>query len=245
MTDNLIFPLPTIPDVVLHLERKHLTFHNEYVGRSVLSEKMIAQLGFDICENANHLIKDGVEKCFSRLTSITLQQDVIAKSKFAAVETKVFGVVDESTAIYSLGVLLRDLFISGGNSDLRLRKILDKACDRYPFNRHQSLRQLQEDFALYLRNNVDEEVYGVIITEKVPEPQAKERIAAIKDEPVHFQYYSHKDNVKRTLSKMFPFKRVQIILSVIFILFSSISIPLTSINKSTDLPTMATVQNIR
>ncbi|MBR5272096.1 MAG: hypothetical protein IKU25_01690 [Clostridia bacterium] len=245
MTEKLIFAVPTVPDVVLRLDKKLLTFHGEYVGRSVLSAKMIAQIGFDVCENVRAGIKDGIEECFKKMTGFELSQERLTTSKYAAVETKVFGIINENTALYSFGVLLRDLLISSGHCDLRLRAILDKTCNKYPFNRHQSFRELQEDFALYLKNNVDEETYGVIITASpcLAAHTSTEKASPLQDEPVHFQCYSRSQNVKHSLLKFLTFERVQIMVAAVLILFSSISIPLTSTNKNPGLPTMVQTQN--
>ena len=242
MMEKISLTLPTVPDLTLRLCRASLTFYNDYAGRSVFSAKAIAQIGFDLCESIRNAMNDGTEECFKSLTGIVICHERITSSKYAPVEAKVFGIINESSAIYSLGVLLRDLLISTGHSDLRLRSILDRACDKYEFGRHRSFRELQEDFAIYLKSNVSEEVYGVIITER-PSPVTA-RAAAIeqRDEPECFKPYSRADIIKHEILKRLTFRRVQVILAVIFILFSSISIPITSANKRADLPTMASTQ---
>lgn len=248
MSDKVFFSIPCKPSVTLCLPKSKLTFFNEYSGRNVLTAKLVAQLGFDVCEVARYM-RDDVAVGFRALTGITLDESTIASSKYASVETKVFDTLNENTAVYSLGVLLRDLLISTGRSDMRLRAILDKACERYSFARYESFNDLKEDLAIYLKDEVDEDIYGVVIVSEkpLPEPIFKhsytEKAPDEVSEAVNFKPYSRVQEIQHSLSKHLTLPRIQIILAVIFIIFSSISIPITSIQQSRDMPTFSNSQN--
>ncbi len=247
MSEKVFFSIPCKPAITLCLRKDRLTFFNEYSGRNVLTAKAVAQIGFDICENA-HCLCDDIAAGFKALTGITLDENAIASSKYAPVETKVFGITDENTAVYSLGVLLRDLLISTGRSDMRLRAILDKACERYSFTRYASFNELKEDLAIYLKDEVDEEIYGVVIVsdKPLPEPIFKrsytEKAPDEVLEAVNFKPYSRGQEIWHSISKRLTLPRIQIILAVIFILFSSISIPITSVKQAHGIPTFSSSQ---
>lgn len=248
MSDKVFFSVPCKPSITLCLQKNKLTFFNEYSGRNILTAKAVAQLGFDLCENAQHLCDD-VVLGFKALTGITLDENTIASSKYASVETKVFGITDENTAVYSLGVLLRDLLISTGRSDMRLRAILDKACERYSFTRYANFNEFKEDLAIYLKDEVDEEIYGVVIVSEKPLPEPifkhsyKEKAPDEVSEAVNFKPYSRAQEIWHSLSKHITLPRIQIILAVFFIAFSSISIPITSARQMHDIPTFSHYDN--
>ncbi len=252
MSESTFFSIPCKPSISLRLNREKLTFYNEYCGRNVLTGKAIAQIGFDICENVDSFSTD-IRKAFKALTGTELTDELLTSSKYAPVETKVFGIISENTAVYSLCVLLRDLLISTGRSDIRLRSILDKACDRYAFSRYPSFSELKEDLAIYLKTEVDEEIYGVIITSEkpLPEPIFKhkrtEKTYCEKEEAINFQQYSKAQEIWHSLSKSLTLERVQLYLAVFFIVFSIIAIPVTSIGKShrqsNDVPTLSYYQH--
>lgn len=248
MSEKVFFSVPCKPSVTLCLPRSKLTFWNEYSGRSILNAKNVAQLGFDICEIARCICTDTAIG-FEILTGITLDENTIASSKYASVETKVFGTTDESTAVYSLGVLLRDLLISTGRSDMRLRAILDKACELYSFARYQTFNDIKEDLAIYLKDEVDEETYGVVIVsdKPLPEPIFKHSYQKKSDdevlEAVNFKPYSKPQEIWHALLKHLTLPNIQIILAVIFIIFSSISIPVTSVRQSHGTPTFSHYEN--
>ncbi|MBR5774506.1 MAG: hypothetical protein IKY44_06620, partial [Clostridia bacterium] len=163
MSDTVFFSLPCRPCINLRLKRSSLTFWDEYCGRSVLTAKMVAQIGFDLCESAC-AVRGDIETRFKALTDLPLDERTISTSKYAPVETKVFGTMDESAAVYSLGVTLRELLISTGRSDMRLKAIFDKACGQYAFSRFAGFREMRDTLGVYLKNEVDEELYGVMIT---------------------------------------------------------------------------------
>lgn len=237
MSDSIFFFVPCTPKIGLHLDRKKLTFYNEYSGRNVLTSKAVAQIGFDLCESAQKHC-EGIAEGFKAMSGITLSDDLLSYSKYSPVETKVFGIINENTAVYSLGILLREMLISTGRSDLRLRAILDKACDRYSFTRYNRFCELREDLAIYLKTEVDEETYGVIITcdkplaEPIFRQLHKEKVREEIEEAVNFVSYSRAEEIRHSISKHLTLPRVQAILTAFFILFSSISIPVTSINKT-------------
>ena len=244
MSEKVFFSLPCKPDIRLNLKKDRLTFWNEYSGRAILTPKFVAQIGFDICENALEL-RDDIFYCFRTLTGITLDEAVIYSSKYAPVDVKVFGNINEGAAVYSLGVFLRDLLISTGRSDMRLRAILDKACEQYVFIRYSTFDEFKEDLAIYLRSEVDEEIYGVIITSDKPLPEPvfrhnrAQKAPDLLPETINYTPYSKIQKIRHSASKHLTLPRVQIILAVIFIVFSSISIPLTSVRQSHDIPTFS------
>lgn len=248
MSEKVFFPVPCTPKIGLRLKKEKLTFYNEYSGRNVLTSKTVAQIGFDLCENSESLCENITEN-FKSVSGITLSDEILASSKYSPVESKVFGIVNENTAVYSLGILLRDLLISTGRSDLRLRAILDKACDRYSFTRYNSFCELKEDLAIYLKTEVDEETYGVIIAADKPLPEPifshshRESKSEEIRESVHFASYSRAEEMRYSISKHLTIPRVQAVLTAFFILFSSISIPITSTKKAMQenngLPTAA------
>lgn len=248
MSEKVFFSVPCKPGITLQLKKDSLTFFNEYSGRNVLSPKAVAQMGFDLCENADKL-RGNIVGNFKALSGISLDEITLSSSKYAPVETKVFGTINENTAVYSLGILLRDLLISTGRSDTRLKAILDKACDRYPFTRYNTFCELKEDLAVYLKAELDEEIYGVIIVpdKPLPEPIFKRTYTEKPPdevlEAVNFKPYSKAQEIRHTLSKRLTLPRVQIILAAIFILFSSISIPITSMRQSHDVPTFSYYEN--
>lgn len=248
MSDNIFFSIPCKPSIKLRLKKDKLTFYNDYCGRNVLSAKSVAQIGFDLCESIGKPCID-INKSFKTLSGITLSEDMLAHSKYAPVETKVFGIISENTAVYSLGILLRDLLISTGRSDTRMRAILDKACDQYSFMRYNSFRELKEDLGIYLKTEVDEEIYGVVIAsdKPLPEPIFKhahtEKPVEEREEAVNFKPYSTPQEVWHKLSKHLTPLRIKAALFAFFIIFSSISIPVTSVKRSHDIPTMA-IQSI-
>lgn len=245
MSDKVFFSLPCRPCVNLRLTRDRLTFFSEYCGRSVLTAKTVAQIGFDLCESACHEGGD-IATRFQQLTGLVLDEQIINTSKYAPVETKVFGTLDENAAVYSLGVLLRELLISTGRSDSRLRAILDKACERYPFMRYEDFRALREDLAIYLKTEVEEEIYGVVITADKPLPEPIFRhnhTEKAPDEAVCFVPYSRVQRARHFAATKLTLPRIQIALAAFFILFSSISIPLTSLSRAHDIPTLAYYEN--
>ena len=237
MSGKVFFFVPCTPKIGLRLNKERLTFYNEYSGRSILTSKTVAQMGFDLCESAEGMC-DSITENFKALSGTALSDELLYSSKYSPVETKVFGIINENTAVYSLGVLLRDLLISTGRSDLRLRAILEKACDRYPFTRYDSFREFKEDLAIYLKTEIDEELYGVIISSDKPLPKPifrqsdKKEYQVVIQESVKFTPYSRADKLRSNISKHLTVTRVQAVLTAFFILFSSISIPVTRVNRS-------------
>ena len=240
MAGDIFFSIPCKPDIHLRLKKEKLTFYNEYCGQSTLTAKTIAQIGFDICECIGSP-QDSIATVFKELSGIELNESTLAASKYAPVEAKVFGIINENTAVYSLGVLLRDLLISTSRVDYRLRAILDKACDCYSFLRYNSFCELREDLAIYLKSEVDEEIYGVVITADKPLPEPVFRLAkptAEREEAVNFKPYTKPQQIRHRLAKSITLPRIQAVLAATFILFSSISIPVTSARKSHNIPTL-------
>jgi hypothetical protein len=244
VSDKVFFSLPFNHALRLSLRRDKLTFWNDYYGRNVLTAKSVAQIGFDLCECACAESGDIATK-FKALTGIELDEQTIAASKYAPVETKVFGTMDENAAVYSLGVFLRDLLISTGRSDSRLRAIFDKACGQYPFMRYSDFRELREYLAIYLRTEVDEEIYGVVIAADKPLPEPifrhtfSENPAEEKQEAVCFVPYSGAQKLWHSLLKNITFAKIQIFLTIIFIVFASVAIPITATGRYHDAPTFA------
>jgi len=249
MSEKVFFTLPCKPCVTLRLPKSKLTFFNEYSDTNVLTAKSVAQIGFDICE-AVHCMLGDAETVFRELTGISLDGDTVVSSKYASAEAKVFEIINENTAIYSLGVLLRDLLISTGRSDMRLRAILDKACERYSFARYESFCDLKEDLAIYLKSEINEDFYGVMIVSEKPLPEPSYTLSCSKKAPdeaseaVTFKPYTRTQEIWHNLPKRLTLSRIQIILAVFFIVFSSISIPVTSVRQSRDMPTFSISQSI-